>query len=170
MSARALMAFSLGLLGFIFIKVLAPGFYAREDTRTPMRAGGIGMAANIVLSLILVWPLKHVGLALAVSLAAFVNAGLLYHHLRRANAYRPLPGWAGFAARITAASAVMGALLFFGTGALELWLAMSGWQRAGHLSFWITAGIVVYVVTILLLGIRPAQLLLKREEGGPAHD
>ncbi len=170
MSARALMAFSFGLLGFIFIKVLAPGFYAREDTKTPMKIGVIAMIVNIVLSLALVWPLKHVGLALAISLAAFVNAGLLYHHLRRANAYRPLPGWAGFAARIVGASAIMGILLFFGTGALENWLAMGVWQRIGYLSFWITAGIVVYVATILLLGIRPAQLLLKREEGGPVHD
>jgi putative peptidoglycan lipid II flippase len=164
------MAFSLGLLGFIFVKVLAPGFYARQDTKTPMRIGVIAMVVNIGLSLALVWPLKHVGLALAISLAAFVNAGLLYHHLRRENAYRPLPGWAGFAARIAIASAVMGAVLYFGTGALERWLEMRAWERAGHLSFWIAAGIVTYVATVLLLGIRPAQLLLKREEGGPEHD
>ena len=170
MSTHALMAFSLGLLGFIAVKVLAPGFYAREDTRTPMRIGVIAMVVNIVLSLVLVWPLKHVGLALAISLAAFVNAGLLYHHLRRGNAYRPLPGWAGLAARTVTASAVMGALLFFGTGALEHWLEMNAWQRAGHLSFWIVAGIVVYIATIVLLGIRPAQLLLRREEGRPDNE
>ncbi len=93
MSANALMAFSFGLLGFILIKVLAPGFYARQDTKTPMRIGAMSMGVNIVLSLLLVMPLKHVGLALAISLAAFVNAGVLFFMLRRLNVYRPAPGW-----------------------------------------------------------------------------
>src|SRR3989304_4759925 len=136
LSASALMAFSFGLLGFILIKVLAPGFYARQDTTTPMRIGVISMAVNILLSLLLVLPLKHVGLALAISLAAFVNAGVLFLTLRRPNVYRPSPGWAVFLTRISLASIVMGAVLVWGVGDLDSWLRAPALERATRLSIW----------------------------------
>src|SRR5690606_7464192 len=107
MSAYALMAFAAGLVGFILVKVLAPGFYARQDTKTPVRIGVIALGANILLSLALIYPLRHVGLAGAVSLAAWVNAALLYVRLRREGVYRPVPGWSPFLARVVLATAVM---------------------------------------------------------------
>lgn len=170
-SAQALLAFALGLLGFILIKVLAPGFYARQDTRTPVRIGMISMAANIVLSLLLVTYLKHVGLALAISLAAFVNAGLLYRTLRRHNIYRPEPGWARYLLRVTAASLAMGGVLWWGAGDLTEWFTMATRERVLRLSFYILIGMAVYVAGLLVLGVRPRQLLLKKvTRGTSAHD
>lgn len=162
MSASALMAFSLGLLGFLLVKVLAPGFYARQDTKTPVRIGIVAMLANIVLSLVLVYPLKHVGLALAISLAAFLNAALLYRWLRKHNVYRPLPGWGIFLLRVTIASGAMGALLAWGVGDLGNWLAASVSERVIQLTLWVVAGLVAYLGFILALGIRPAQMLLRK--------
>ncbi len=170
MSASALMAFSFGLLGFILIKVLAPGFYARQDTRTPMRVGVIALVVNILLSLLLVMPLKHVGLALAISLAAFVNAGMLFFMLRRHNVYRPLPGWGLFLTRIVLASAVMGVVLYWGVGDVDAWLQASALQRAYRLSIWVFTGVAVYLLTVMAFGVRLAQLLLKKGEGAHTDD
>jgi len=99
MAARSLRAYSLGLMAFMLIKVLAPGYYSRQDTKTPVKIGIWAMAINMVLNLSLIWSLQHAGLALATSLAAFVNAGLLFMGLYRQGVYRPqliVPSWAGF--------------------------------------------------------------------------
>jgi len=162
MSARALMAFSFGLVGFILIKVLAPGFYARQDTRTPMRIGAFSMGINVILSLLLVYPLKHVGLALAISLAAFVNAGVLFFMLRKQDVFRPTAGWPILLTRISLATGVMGAILIWGVGTLDSWLLASPWERITRLSIWVVSGISVYLLTITLFGVRLAQFLLKK--------
>lgn len=164
MSAAALMAFSFGLLGFILIKVLAPGFYARQDTKTPMRIGVVSMGVNIALSLLLVMPLKHVGLALAISLSAFVNAALLFVTLRRHDVYRPSSRWMLFLARIILASGVMGAILFWGVGDLESWLDAPALDRIYRLSIWVIVGVSAYLLTVVTFGVRWAQLLLKKDE------
>jgi putative peptidoglycan lipid II flippase len=166
MSAQALKAFAFGLLGFVLIKVLAPGFYARQDTRTPMRIGALSMLANIVLSLALVGPLKHVGLALAISLAAFVNAGLLYVRLRRDKVYTPQPGWAAFIIRLALASAAMAAVLAWGAGDAQSWLAAPAWTRVGRLTFWVIVGMLIYLIGLLAAGVRPRMLLLKPAAAG----
>lgn len=170
MSANALMAFSLGLLAFILVKVLAPGFYARQDTRSPMRIGVIAMGVNIILSLLLVYPLGHVGLALAISVAAFVNAALLFKRLHRDRVYRPLPGWGRFLARVVLASSLMGLLLVWGVGDLDSWLKAQTFERAVRLVFWVAAGLAVYGLATVALGLRPRQLLLKRSEGKQTDD
>jgi putative peptidoglycan lipid II flippase len=167
MSAQALMAFSAGLLGFIVVKVLAPGFYARHDTSTPMRIGAISMGANILMSLILVWPLAHVGLAAAVSIAAFVNAGLLYQLLRRQGVYEPLPGWGKFLLRLTLASTIMGVALHWGAGDLAGWLQAPVQVRVWRLCLWVFAGILIYFSALLVSGMRVHQLLLRRPGGKP---
>lgn len=158
MSSRALVAFAFGLMGFVLVKVLAPGFYARQDTRTPVRIGQISVGANIVLSLVLVYPLAHVGLALAVSLAALVNAGLLYLRLRRDDIYRATPGWRALLARIGVATAAMAALLAWGAGALNGWIEATAGARVTRLAFWIAAGGVVYGVVLMLSGFRLSHL------------
>ena len=168
MSTGALIAFSAGLPGFILIKVLAPGFYARQDTKTPMRIGAVAMAANIVLSLALIYPFKHVGLAAAVSASAFLNAGMLFIWLRRHNVFRPLSGWTAFLARVAGASALMGALLIWGAGEVGTWIDAHTWDRIGRLAFWVPAGIMVYGVAILAFGLRPAQLVLSQDERSAA--
>ncbi len=164
MTAQALIAFAAGLLGFMLVKVLAPGFYARQDTRTPVRIGVVAILANIVLSLALVYPLRHTGLALAISLAAFLNAALLLRVLRRERVYVPEPGWAGFLARLALASAVMGAVLWWGAGGIEAWLSAGLGTRVWRLGFWVIIGLVLYVAMLLLLGIRPQTLLLKKPQ------
>jgi putative peptidoglycan lipid II flippase len=130
-----------------------------------MRIGAMAMGVNIILSLLLVVPLKHVGLALSISLAAFLNAGMLFFLLRRRNIYQPSPGWWLFLARVFFASVVMGAVLYWGAGDVDNWLQASGWQRAYRLSIWVVTGAAVYLLTVLAIGVRLAQLLLKKGEG-----
>jgi len=158
MARQSLMAYSAGLLAFIFIKVLAPGYYARQDTRTPVRIGIVAMVVNMAFNLALIVPLQHAGLALATSLSAFVNAGLLYRGLRRRGVYAPDPGWPLLWLRVGLACAVMaGVILAFAPG-LEAWAGWSVWQRALQLGWWILAGAGSYLLTLLVLGLRPADL------------
>jgi len=164
MSAYALMAFAAGLVGFILVKVLAPGFYARQDTKTPVRIGVIALGANILLSLALIYPLRHVGLAGAVSLAAWVNAALLYVRLRREGVYRPVPGWSPFLARVVLATAVMVFALAWGAGGLDAWLSPPPSERAARLAFWILGGVLVYGAALVLSGMRPGHLQVRATE------
>src|SRR5581483_4664774 len=161
MSARALMAFAFGLVGFTLVKVLAPGFYARQDTKTPVKVGTISLAANIALSLVLVYPLAHTGLALAISIAAFINAALLFLRLRHLRIYCALPGWGMFFGRIVLATVIMAGLIAWGTDNLDAWLSAPALERAGRLAFWIAAGIIVYGAVLFLAGMRPTHLKLK---------
>ena len=161
MSARSLMAFAFGLVAFMLIKVLAPGFYARKDTRSPVKYGVIAMVANTALVLSLVWPLAHAGLALATSLAAFLNAGLLFFNLRRRGIYRPRAGWTKFLIQLAAANLAMGLVLWFGVGDLESWVHASARARLSHLAWLIAAGGGSYLLAVLLVGIRPRHLLLR---------
>lgn len=163
MSTRSLMAFALGLVAFMLIKVLAPGFYARQDTRSPVKYGVIAMGANTALVLILIWPLAHAGLALATSLAAFLNAGLLFVNLRRRDIYRPRAGWARFLLQLTAANLAMGLVLWFGVGDLERWLHAGARERLWHLAGLVVAGGGTYLLAVLTVGIRPRHLLLRHE-------
>jgi putative peptidoglycan lipid II flippase len=165
MSRLSLIAFSAGLLVFLFIKVLATGFYARQDMKTPVRVGVIALLANIGFSLALVFTLAHTGLALATSLAAFVNAALLYRALTRSGSYRPLPGWSWLLARIMLASVGMGVLLWWGAGELGEWLAATALERALRLAAWIAGGVMVYVLSMYVLGMRWHMLTLAKADG-----
>jgi len=166
MSSQALIAFSAGLLGFILVKVLAPGFYARQDTKTPVRIGMISMGANIVLSVSLVYSLKHVGLALAITLAAFVNAGLLFRQLRQFGVYMPEPGWPRYFVRIALASTLMGLVLAWGAGELDAWLKAGAGARILHLAVLVVGGVFVYAVSLLIFGVRPHELAPRRPGAG----
>ncbi|WP_428622864.1 murein biosynthesis integral membrane protein MurJ [Sedimenticola sp.] len=155
MSRRSLMAYSLGLLSFILIKVLAPGYYSRQDTRTPVKIAVIAMIANMVMNIILVFPLAHAGLALATSLSATLNAFLLFRGLRKAEVYRPEAGWPLLILRGVTASAVMGGLLYWGVGDLASWMEGSTWDKVWRLLVWVMAGIGSYFAVLALLGIGP---------------
>jgi putative peptidoglycan lipid II flippase len=154
MSQRSLIAYSFGLVPFIAIKVLAPGYYARQDTRTPVRYAVGAMLTNMVLNIILVFPLAHAGLALATSLAAWLNASLLFRGLRRNEVYHPQTGWGSLVLRGLVACAVMGAVLWMGGAGLEGWMHLGKWQRAMHLAGWVVVGVAAYFATLLALGIR----------------
>jgi putative peptidoglycan lipid II flippase len=122
----------------------------------------IAMGVNVVLSVSLVFTLKHVGLALAITLAAFVNAGLLYRLLRQHGVYRPEPGWLRYFLRIVLASALMGSVLAWGVGDLDAWFKAGASTRALHLAVLVIGGAFVYAAVLLLLGARPRELLLRK--------
>jgi len=112
MAQRSLMAYSLGLIPFIMIKVLAPGYYARQDTKTPVKIAIIAMVSNMVFNIILVFPLAHAGLALATTLSACINATLLFRGLRREEVLQPEGGWPSLIMRGVVASVAMGVMLY----------------------------------------------------------
>ena len=159
MATRSLMAYSVGLLAFVCIKVLAPGFFARQDMKTPVRIGVIAMLSNIVLNVALVFPLAHAGLALATSLSAFINAGLLLRGLLVQGVYRPGGGWVQLAFRVVVANLVMAGLLWVMRGELAAWFDWGLWERAGKLTLIILIGAAAYFATLLLVGLRPRTLL-----------
>jgi putative peptidoglycan lipid II flippase len=160
MAQRSLMAYALGLMGFLGVKVLAPGFYARQDTRTPVRIAVIALVVNMAFNLLLMFPLGHAGLALATTISALVNAGLLLRGLLRLGVYRPLPGWTGLLTKGLTACAGMGLLVWWGGGPTADWIGMGDWERVSRLAGWIAAGGSVYFLTLLGLGIRPRDFLV----------
>ncbi|MBK7814953.1 MAG: murein biosynthesis integral membrane protein MurJ [Rhodocyclaceae bacterium] len=150
----ALVAYSIGLAGLILVKVLAPGFYARQDIRTPVRIAVVTLLATQAMNLAFIDWLKHAGLALSIGLASCLNAGLLFHGLRRADAYHPAPGWRPFLLKLGAALMLLAAVLWFATGEESSWLAMPFGERLARLSGTIAAGIVTYFLALFALGFR----------------
>ena len=158
MAAVSLMAYAAGLPAFILVKVLVPAFYSRQDTVTPVRIAVVAMLANMVLNAMFVlsmlhWKIAgpHAGLALATSVSAYLNAGLLYWRLRRSQLYTPGAGWRATLVRVLVATFLLGVLLGAGTGDLGHWLPMRGSTRAMHLAAWIAAGAVLYLGVLRLL-------------------
>lgn len=158
MARRSLVAYALGLLAFILIKVLAPGYYARQDTRTPVRIGVVAMASNMLLNLALIFPLQHAGLALATSLSAYLNAFLLWRGLYRERVYRPSAGWIRLVLQVVAGCAAMALVLLSGAGDLVSWFGHGHLERALRLGGWIAAGGASYFLVLYATGMRPAML------------
>ena len=154
----SLRAYSLGLLAFMLIKVLAPGYFSRQDTKTPVKIGIWAMVANMALNLALILPLAHAGLALATSLSAFLNAGLLLRGLLRDGVLQWQSGWGRFALQITAANLLMAAALLWWVPAVEQWLAWGVWQRAGAMALACVGGGLIYLLVLALSGIRVRHL------------
>ena len=159
MAAEALAAYTLGLVGFMSIKVLAPGYFGRQERRTPVRIAALALAVNLVLSLMLMWPLGHVGLALGTALAAVVNAVLLLYGLWRADVYRPGPGWPRLWLQVGVATLLMWVGISAGAGPTADWLDMTGGERVLRLVGLIGAGLVGYLLVLALLGLRPRSLM-----------
>lgn len=147
----SLRGYSIGLLGFILIKVLIPGFTSRQDMKTPLRYSFYSMLVSLAFNVILVFPLAHAGLALATSLGAFCNAALLLAKLLKDKTYQPATGWALFLLRIAFASAVMsGGLCYFVDA--EWWHHWNSGERAIHLLKWIGFGLILYTATLVFTG------------------
>ena len=160
MSALALRAIAVGVTGIIFIKVLAPGFFAQQDTKTPVKVAVIAVVVNIILSIVLVKSMAHAGLALALSMSAWVNASLLFCILVVRKSYRPQRGWLWFMLRVAIAVCVMGGCIVMLNSAPDVWFERTFWQRVFALTWLVGAAMVSYFVALLVLGIRPKQLLL----------
>lgn len=157
MTQQALIAYSVGLLGLILVKILAPGFYARQNIKTPVKIAVFTLVMTQVMNLFFVFVLnlQHVGLALAIGVGACLNAGLLYHHLRKAQIFHPQSGWLLFIFKLLIALTVMGVVLFFAMGNTALWLDFSLMQRLSYLSGLVVLGAASYFAMLLLLGFRP---------------
>lgn len=156
-AGRSVAAYAFGLMGFIAIKVLATGFSARKDLSTPVRFGVYALFANVFLNVLLILPLAHAGLALATSLAAFINAGLLLLKLLKDKVYQPGQGWSVFMLRIALASSVM-ALILYGFAVPLNWQAWGFSERVINLALSIVLGAAVYLAMLILLGLKPRHL------------
>jgi len=165
MAGMSLMAYAVGLPAFVLIKVLAPGYYARQDTRTPVKIGIRAMLANMLLNVLFVVPMvmlgmegPHTGLALATSASAYMNAIMLYLGLRRQGIYTPLAGWIRTIGQISFASVCMGGFLLFLSPPLIIW---NGWalvDRIPYLLGFVTLAIGIYLLALFIAGFRPKHL------------
>ncbi len=154
MTRQSLMAYSIGLVALVLIKILAPAFYARQNIKTPVKIAVITLVATQLMNLAFIWQLRHAGLALAIGLAAWVNAGLLYWKLRQHGIFTPLAGWTVFLLKVGMALAVMGGVLFWAASGSDFWLQTGAWERIQRLAIVIVAGAASYFVTLWLSGFR----------------
>jgi putative peptidoglycan lipid II flippase len=168
MTALSLQAFSVGLIGFSLVKVLAPAYFAREDTKTPVKVGLISLAVNFALSVILAYSLSrsgyggtHAGLALATSVAAMVNAWLLYRGLQRDKVFTHGKGWSPLLWRFAGANVLMAISLAWFDMPLDWWLQSGTADRSLWLALTIGVGGGVYLLALLALGLRPGALRLR---------
>jgi len=169
MAALALIGYGLGLPAFLLVKVLQPGFFSRQDTRTPVRIAVISLVSNMILNAIIVGSMvlagfiaPHAGLALATALSGWLQAGLLYRGLRRDGVYRRSAGWVPFATRLTVATVAMAAFLVLMTSPLATFEAL-GWQaRVGELTLLIGGGAACFTIVLLATGMRPRHVGIGR--------
>jgi putative peptidoglycan lipid II flippase len=165
MTQYGLMAYSWGLIGFSLVKVLAPGYFARQNTRTPVRVGLIALGVNMSLNLLVVLPAHYAGfatpfvlLATSTCISAAVNSVLLWRGLRREGVYRPSSGWSALLLRVLLANLTMALVLVSLNPSLETWLAATPLQRVLQLSGCILAGVLAYALALVLCGLRPVHL------------
>jgi putative peptidoglycan lipid II flippase len=160
-TVTALMGYGAGLMGLIAVKVLAPGYYARLDIRTPVKIAVAVLFATQVMNALFVPWIGHAGLALSIGLGALVNATWLLIGLVRRGLYRPRAGWVAFLLRVLAATAVLGGLLAWAAATFD-WIGLGAshpWRRAGLLAAVLAGVAAVYFLALALLGLRPSQFM-----------
>jgi putative peptidoglycan lipid II flippase len=155
MTRHALIAYAAGLAGIILVKVLAPGFYARQNIRTPVKVAIATLVVTQLLNAAFVPWLGHAGLALSIALGACFNAGWLWFLINRAGIHRPEPGWAGFLFRLAVALYLMGGALWYTMGRESSWFELPAGARAAKLTLVIITGAVAYFAALGILGFRP---------------
>ncbi|NIG98793.1 MAG: murein biosynthesis integral membrane protein MurJ [Serratia symbiotica] len=155
MTQRALVAYSMGLMGLILVKVLAPGFYSRQDIKTPVKISIITLIMTQVMNLTFISSLKHAGLALSIGLAACLNAALLYWQLRQQKIFQPQPGWVVFLSKLGAAVLVMAGVLMSVMWLMPCWDQGNMLERLLRLAVVVVAGVVAYFAVLAGLGFRP---------------
>jgi putative peptidoglycan lipid II flippase len=155
MTSQALVGYSIGLIGMILVKILAPGFYARQNIRTPVKIGILTLFATQAMNALFIGWIQHAGLALSIGLGACLNSAILFYYLRKHGIYQPEPGWAKFSVKVGIAVLALGIVLWFGMGTEQSWLTGSGWSRILRLSALVVGGVVVYFAVLAALGFRP---------------
>lgn len=154
MASRSLMAFAVGLPAFMSIKVLASGFYSRQDIKTPVKIAVIAMISNMFLNLILIFPLAHAGLALATSITSTLNASLLFYLLYKRKIYTPQKGWHKYALQLGFANTAMAIMLWFTSATTRQWVIWSSHQRILHLLPILLSAVILYGICLYLSGLR----------------
>ncbi len=160
-TSLALMGYGVGLLGLIAIKVLAPGFYARQDIRTPVKIAIVVLVFTQCMNLLLVPHLAHAGLALAIGLGALLNASWLLVGLMRRGAYRPSPGWGRFGLQVLAASALLAVFLLWSSAQVDWVHAVQAGRRVLSLAMIVIGAVVVYFGVLMLAGVQLRQFVRK---------
>ncbi len=155
MSSQALIGYSVGLLGLILVKILAPGFYARQNIKTPVKIGIVTLIATQAMNALFIGKLAHAGLALSIGLGACLNSAILFYFLRKQGIFQPEAGWLTFFTKVGLAVFAMAVTLWLVMGTEQSWLDGSGWTRILRLSLLVTSGIVVYFAVLGALGFRP---------------
>ncbi|NRQ01077.1 putative peptidoglycan biosynthesis protein MurJ [Marinobacterium sp. xm-d-530] len=154
MAAMSLRAYGLGLLAFMLIKVLAPGYFSRQDTKTPVKIAVKAMVANMVFNLILIFPLAHAGLALATALSAFMNAGWLLHGLIKQGVFKWQTGWLRWSMQLLFANALMALVILLFAPVASDWLSAGLWQRVEWMFLLVAGAVLVYCASLILSGVR----------------
>lgn len=154
MTRNALIGYAVGLIGIILVKILAPGFYAKQNIRTPVKVAIATLIVTQLLNAALVPWLRHAGLTLAIALGACFNAGWLWWLMRRAGTYRPEPGWAAFLVKLAVALYMLGGALWYSMGSEASWFEIAGGARVAKLALVIVAGTVAYFASLALMGFR----------------
>jgi putative peptidoglycan lipid II flippase len=154
MTRNALIAYSVGLVGLILVKILAPGFYAKQNIRTPVRVALATLIVTQLLNVAFVPFFRHAGLSLAISVGALFNAGWLWLLMRRSGAYRPQPGWGAFLLKLAVALYLMGGALWYATGRESSWFELAAGARAAKLAMVIAAGTFAYFASLAVMGLR----------------
>ena len=153
-TSHSLIAYAAGLPAFILIKVLSSGFFSRQDTRTPVRIAVIAMLCNVVLNILLVFPLAHAGLALATSLSACIHAILLYSALRADKGFALQGGWLFYLTKLTVGASAMTMCLLYYVPDQVIWLGWHVYERVLHACLWVMVGVIIYFSVLWLTGLR----------------
>lgn len=154
---KSLIALGSGVPAFMMVKVLASGFYARQDIKTPVKVGALVMLINSLLCLVFIWPLAHAGLTLASALAGYINCAILLFLLKRRGIYQPMTGWLKYILQLGVANTAVAVYLLLMTGSMSFWLAQSPVLRLTWLLAHVTVAVLIYFVSLYVTGIRPAQ-------------
>ena len=154
MTRDAVAAYSIGLIGMILVKILAPGFYARQNIKTPVKIGLVTLLVTQGMNLAFIGPLRHAGLALAIGVGACLNAGLLYFFLRKDGVYSPQPGWLVFLLKVAASVALMAVVLFTTMGEASWWLGGSWQRKLPAITGLVLLGAATYAACLAAFGFR----------------
>lgn len=159
-TVRALMGYGVGLMGLVSIKILAPGFYAAQDIRTPVRIGIAVLVLTQVLNVVFVPMFQQAGLALSIGLASLVNAGWLLRGLKQSGRYTPAPGWLGFFVRVVLATSLLGVGMWWAATHID-WIGLRAqpFVRIGLLAACLAAAAVVYFGVLAATGVKLRQML-----------
>jgi len=142
----------------MLIKVLATGFFSRQDTKTPVKIGIIAMTTNMVFNIILFYPLEHVGLALATAISAIVNSSLLFIYLKKDGIFIPDTRWKLWFAKIIAANGVLITFIYAFMAPITTWQEWSTMDRASHMLILVFGSVLIYAVSMFLLRVKMSDL------------